>query len=99
MPGYMMTDSPPTIDLATDNVTAFTGADQTITLPRPDGYYLISVSGTSCVMRTGGAATLAGRGIFIPESAVIGPVRIASTTVRVISAAAAGYIRFTLCRP
>jgi hypothetical protein len=97
--GALKSNTAPLLDLGTDNVTAFTGADQSIALPSVDAYYIISVVGASCVIRTGGAATWVGRGMYIPEGAVIGPVRIADAgpTLRVIGSAAAGYIRLTRC--
>lgn len=77
---------------AVSSYTAFTGADQSITLPEQGGFYILSVAGNSCVVRTGGAATMTGTGLFIPESSMVGPFRIDAATLRVIGASAAGGI-------
>lgn len=89
----------PDINPAATNYAACTGADQSVSLPGADGWYIIYIMGASGVATEGQAASLTGEGLPLFEGVPNGPFRIddAGPALRVICTSVAGKIWVVRC--
>lgn len=79
---------------AADNFHAIpTGTATNYTLPNPGGRYLLVAIGEFCYIADGGlAATVDGKGMYMPVGVLVGPIKLSGEFLSVIGSTGTGIL-------